>query len=93
MNLATGAVEWDTKLPQMALGAATVSNDLVFSTLYDGELIALNRTTGAIVYQHKLPTSANAPLAVFGNTVLVSAGGPQTAHGGGNGQVVAYTVR
>jgi len=92
LNLATGKVEWDTKLPQMALGAATVSGDLVFSTLYDGQLIALNRTTGAIVYQHQLPTSTNAPLDVFGNTVLVSAGGPLTAHGGGNSQVVAYTV-
>jgi outer membrane protein assembly factor BamB len=85
-------VEWDTKLPEMALGAATVSGDLVFSTLYNGELIALNRATGAIVYRHQLPTSTNAPLDVFGNTVIVSAGGPLTAGGGGNAQVVAYTV-
>jgi alcohol dehydrogenase (cytochrome c) len=99
LNLVTGAVEWDTKLPQMALGAATVSNDLVFSTLYDGELIALNRTTGAIVYRHQLPTSTNAPLVIAGNTVIVSDGGPLTGgllggrSGGGNAQVVAYTVR
>jgi len=99
LNLATGAVEWDTKLPEMALGAATVSNDLVFTTLYGGELIALNRTTGAIVYRHQLPTSTNAPLVVAGNTVIVSAGGPLTgavvggpAGGGGKAQVVAYTV-
>ncbi len=100
LNLATGAVEWDTKLPEMPLGAATVSNDLVFSTLYDGELIALNRTTGAIVYQHQLPTTTNAPLVVAGNTVIVSAGGPVTGYnkvtkkleGGGKPQVVAYTV-
>jgi outer membrane protein assembly factor BamB len=99
LNLATGAVEWDTKLPEMALGATTVSNDLVFSTLYGGELIALNRTTGAIVYRHQLPTSTNAPLVVAGNTVIVSAGGPTTgsivggpAGGGGNAQVVAYSV-
>ncbi len=99
LNLVTGAVEWDTRLPEMALGAATVSNDLVFSTLYGGELIALNRTTGAIVYRHQLPTSTNAPLVVAGNTVIVSAGGPLTgpvvggpAGGGGKAQVVAYTV-
>jgi outer membrane protein assembly factor BamB len=92
LNLATGTVEWDTRLPQMALGAATVSDDLVFSTLYDGELIALNRTTGAIVYRHQLPTSTNAPLDVFGNTVLVPAGGPLTGHGVSHPQLVAYTV-
>ena len=99
LNLATGAVEWDTKLPEMAFGAATVSNDLVFSTLYGGELIALNRSTGAIVYRHQLPTSTNAPLVVAGNTVIVSAGGPTTrglvagnSTPSGNAQVVAYTV-
>jgi alcohol dehydrogenase (cytochrome c) len=98
LNLATGAVEWDTKLPEMALGAITVSNDLVFSTLYGGELIALNAATGAIVYRHQLPTSTNAPLVVAGNTVIVSAGGPFTkglvagSAGSGNAQVVAYTV-
>jgi alcohol dehydrogenase (cytochrome c) len=78
----------------MPLGAATVAGDLVFTTLYNGVLVALDRSTGAIVYRHQLPTSTNAPIAVFGNTVLVPAGGPKTsaAGGGGNPQLVAYTV-
>jgi alcohol dehydrogenase (cytochrome c) len=92
LSLATGKVEWDTKVDTLPLGAATVSNDLVFTTLYNGVLIALNRDTGAIVYQRQLPTSTNAPIAVFGNTILVPAGGPKTLHGGGNPQLVAYTV-
>ena len=94
LSLATGKVEWDTKFSSMPIGAATVSNDLIFTTLYNGELIALDRDTGAIVYRHQLPTSANAPIAVFGNTVLVPAGGPKTSAsgGGGNPQLVAYTV-
>lgn len=94
LSLATGKVEWDTKVSSMPLGAATVSNGLVFTTLYNGVLIALNRGTGAIVYRRQLPTTANSPIAVFGNTVLVPAGGPQTSRsgGGGNPQLVAYTV-
>jgi glucose dehydrogenase len=94
LSLATGKVEWDLKVPSMPLGAATVSNDLVFTTLYNGVLIALNRDTGAIVYQRRLPTTANSPIVVFGNTVLVPAGGPETskAGGGGDPQLVAYTV-
>ena len=94
LSLTTGKVEWDTKVPTLPLGAATVSNDLVFTDLYNGVLIALNRGTGKIVYRHQLPTSANAPIAVFGNTVLVPAGGPQTssAGGGGHPQLAAYTV-
>jgi alcohol dehydrogenase (cytochrome c) len=96
LNLATGKVEWDTKVPSIPLGAATVSNNLVFTTLYNGVLIALNRGTGAIVYRHQLPASTNAPIAVFGNTVLVPAGIPQTStstSSGGSAQLVAYTIR
>ena len=54
LSLATGKVEWDTKVPTMPLGAATVSNDLVFTTLYNGVLIAFNR-----VYRgDRVPASA-----------------------------------
>jgi alcohol dehydrogenase (cytochrome c) len=94
LSLTTGKVEWDTKVPAMPLGAATVSNDLVFTTLYTGVLVALNRTTGAIVYEHKLPTSANAPIAIAGNSILVPAGGPSVfGPKGGAPQLVVYTTR
>jgi alcohol dehydrogenase (cytochrome c) len=93
LNLTTGKVEWDARLRSMPLGAATVSNNLVFTTLYDGVLIAFNRDTGAIVYRHDLPTSANSPIAIAGNTVLIPAGGPTYLAKGGSPQLVAYTVR
>lgn len=93
LNLATGAVEWDTKLPQLPLGAVTVSHDLVLTTIYNGVLLALNRRTGAIVYRRSLPTSANSPIAIAGRAVIVPAGGPVTGTGGGSPQVVAYMVR
>jgi alcohol dehydrogenase (cytochrome c) len=94
LNVSTGKVEWDTKMPQMPLGAMTVSNDLVFTTLFNGVLVAVNRSTGAIVYRHALPTSANAPIAIAGNAVIVPAGGPATSasNHGGNPQLVVYTV-
>ena len=92
LSLATGKVEWDTKVSTLPLGATTVSNDLVFTTLENGTLLALNRATGAIVYQHKLPTSTNSPIAIAGNAVLVPAGGPKTAGASGSPQLVAYTV-
>ena len=93
LNLGTGKVEWDTKLSQMPLGGATVSNDLVFTTLYDGQLVALDRNSGKVVYDHQLPTSANSTIAIAGNTVLVPAGGPETeSGGGGDPQLVAYSA-
>lgn len=94
LDLKTGKVEWDTKVSNLPLGAVTVSNDLVFTTLLTGELLGLDRTTGAIVYRHKLPTSTNAPLAIAGNTIVVPAGGLRTSAKvkGGHPQVVAYRV-
>jgi alcohol dehydrogenase (cytochrome c) len=96
LNLATGKVEWDTKVSSLPLGAVTVSRDLVFTTLYSGTLMALDRSTGSVVYSHQLPASTNAPIAVFGNTVLVPAGAPPLSAkvgSGGTPQLVAYTVR
>jgi outer membrane protein assembly factor BamB len=96
INIVTGKVEWDTKVADLPLGAATVSNDLVFTTLLHGVLIALNRNTGAIVYRQQLPTTTNASIAIAGNTVLVPAGGLKTgkskADMGGKPQLVAYTA-
>jgi len=77
----------------MPLGAATVPSDLVFTTLYNGTLIALDRRSGAIVYRRSLPASTNAPIAIAGNAVLVPAGGPSILGAtGGPPQLVAYTV-
>jgi outer membrane protein assembly factor BamB len=90
LNAATGKLVWTpcTILPgslggvlsNLALAGntvyvATVSNDLVFTTLYTGVLTALDRATGAIVYQRTLPTSANASIAIAGNSVLVPRAG------------------
>ena len=36
LDLATGRVLWDTRLAQMPDGDATVANDLVFTTTFDG---------------------------------------------------------
>jgi len=92
LNASTGKVEWDTAVKGMPLGAATVSNDLVFTTLYQGVLLALNRNTGTVVYRRKLPTSTNAPIAIVGNTVLIPAGGPNNDTTGLHPQLLAYTA-
>jgi hypothetical protein len=52
------------------------------------------RARAAIGYSRQLPISANAPVAVFGNTVLVPESGHKTPSSGGGGkpQLLAYTV-
>jgi outer membrane protein assembly factor BamB len=92
LSLTTGRVEWDRKVPELPLGAVTVSNDLVFTTLYSGVLLALDRTTGAIVVRRALPASSNSPIAIAGHTLIVPAGAPAAGTKRGPAQVVAYAV-
>jgi alcohol dehydrogenase (cytochrome c) len=92
LNLATGKVEWDTKVNNLPLGAVTVSNDVVFTTLFNGELLALNRSTGAIVFEQKLPNNTNAPIAIAGNTVIIPAGAPKGEGQSGDSKIVAYAI-
>ncbi len=92
VNAATGAIEWSTKLNGIPDGAATVSNNLVFTALVSGRLIACNRSTGAIVLNMKLPRTMNSTLAIAGNTVIVPVGGPVPKSSKEKSQIVAYTV-
>jgi outer membrane protein assembly factor BamB len=79
LSLASGKVEWDTRLPQLPVGAVTVSNDLLLTALYNGVLVGMNRSTGAIVYRRQLPTSTNSPIAIAGLHAEVSARRPRKA--------------
>ncbi|HEY5265500.1 MAG TPA: PQQ-binding-like beta-propeller repeat protein [Acidimicrobiales bacterium] len=92
LNLVTGRVEWDTKVTGLPLGAATVSNNLVFTTLFQGDLLAFNRASGAIAFKQQLPRSTNSPIAIAGNTVIVPVGGPKYGLGKGPPQIVAYRL-
>jgi outer membrane protein assembly factor BamB len=99
LNLTTGKVEWDTKVTGLPCGAATVVNNLLFTTILFGtkklvqsRLLAFNRSTGAIVFNRLLPVATNAPLAIAGNTLIVPDGGPTAPKTSGASQVVAYSI-
>jgi len=79
IDIATGKPLWATQLPQLLFGGATVSNDLVWTTTFTGELIALSRRDGSVAWTAQLPAGSNAPLAIVGKTLLAGAGIPLTA--------------
>ena len=81
----TGKIKWQHKFTSPPYGAATVSNDLVWTTTFNGILWALNKSTGAVVWQKKLPAGTNAPLAIDGDSVILGAGFPQ-----GKGQKAVF---
>ena len=49
IDAATGKVKWSTTVPGDPLGGATVVNDLVFTALLGGQVVALDRDSGQIV--------------------------------------------
>jgi outer membrane protein assembly factor BamB len=90
LDVATGRVRWDRKLPHSDYGAASISSDLVFTTTYDGTVWALERRSGAIVWHAGLPAATDAPVAIAGETVIAGAGVPLKP--GQQPAVVAYRL-
>jgi outer membrane protein assembly factor BamB len=79
MNVSDGSVKWRHDFAQPAYGAATISNDLVFTTTFDGKVTALDRNSGQVVWEKQLPAGTNAPIAIVGDTLVTAASFPQGA--------------
>ena len=75
IDAATGAVAWQHKLPSMDFGAATVANDVVFTSDYAGTLYAFDTQTGRTLWRQKAPAGINSFPAVDGDTLLVGCSG------------------
>ena len=73
---ATGKVLWERKLPSLNFGAATVANDVVFTSTYAGTVYAFDTRTGKTLWTTKAPAGINSFPAIDGDTLLVGAGTP-----------------
>ncbi len=90
VNQDTGAIAWDTPLPSLPLGAATVTNDVVFTTTFNGYLYALDATTGAILFSTPLSAATNGQVAVDGDYVITGAGLDLSS--GDQNMIIAYKL-
>jgi outer membrane protein assembly factor BamB len=72
VNQDTGAVAWDTPLPSSPYGAATVTNDVVLTTTFHGDLYALNATTGAILFSTPMSAGAGVPLSAGQHALIIA---------------------
>ncbi len=73
LDVATGEVKWERDFETPVYGAATVVNDLVFTTTFDGTLYALDIETGEPVWTQKLPAGTNATLAISQDWLVTAA--------------------
>jgi outer membrane protein assembly factor BamB len=92
VNQDTGAVIWDTPLPSSPYGAATVTNDVVFTTTFKGYLYALDATTGAILFKTPMSSGSNAPVAVDGDYVIAGAGAAALGSSTQRNMIIAYKL-
>lgn len=90
LNAATGAVEWDQKLPGSVFGAATAMNEVVFVTTFEGTLYAFDTHDGYLKWQTKLPAGTNTGVAASGNMVIAPAG--VALAGGQTPELTAYRL-
>ena len=74
INAADGSLLWENILATLPVGAATVSNDLVFTAGVDGFVRGFDITTGQEVWTYEAEMGINAPLAIAGDTLFVGAG-------------------
>jgi outer membrane protein assembly factor BamB len=73
-DAASGKVLWQHRLPSMDFGAATVANDVVFTSTYAGVIYAFDTKTGKTLWTKKAPAGINSFPAIDGDTLLVGAG-------------------
>ena len=72
----SGDIRWSHSFDSMVFGAATVVNDLVFTSTFDGMIYAFDKYTGALVWDYQSPAGINAWPAVSGDTIIFPAGVP-----------------
>ncbi len=74
IDAATGNILWVSPLNSADFGGAVVAGDLVFTSTYTGQVMALNRHSGAPVFTYQAPAGINGFMSIAGDTVLIEVG-------------------
>lgn len=74
IDATTGKILWDVKLDSMDVGGATVVNDLVFTSTYNGKIYAFDRANGTVAWSYQASGNINGWPAVSGDTILFPVG-------------------
>jgi outer membrane protein assembly factor BamB/plastocyanin len=74
IDVKSGDILWDNKFNSPNFGAATVVNDLVFTSTFDGKIYAFDRMTGNEIWSYQASGGINAWPAVAGDTIIFPVG-------------------
>jgi outer membrane protein assembly factor BamB len=84
-------VMWKHPFRSLDIGAATVANDVVFTSTYSGTSYALSVKDGSVLWSAKAPTGINSFPAVTKTMFIVGAGAPSAAKHPQN-DLIAYSL-
>jgi outer membrane protein assembly factor BamB len=90
LDLEHGTKLWEVRLPSPPFGCATASDDLVFTSTFDGSLYAFSAAGGRLLWHARAGAGINACPAVSGRTLFVGAGVPRRGHD--PLELVAYAI-
>jgi outer membrane protein assembly factor BamB len=90
VDQATGKIVWDHKFAAPAYGAVSVTNDVAFTTTYDGYLWGLNTKNGKVLYKQKLSAGTNSAVTISGSMVISAGSVPQGV--GQTAQIQAFKL-
>gem|GEM_PF-316158 len=76
INVTYGHIVWIKKYYSLNVGAATVSNDVVFTAEYSGWIHGYNKKTGVEVFRYRAPAGINGWPAIAGDTIVWPCGVP-----------------
>ena len=90
LDASNGKLLWQRRLPSPSFGCATVANDVVFTSTYDGAVYAFSTRTGKQLWRATMPAGINACPTVVGNLLIVGAGVKHDARS--TPEVVAFST-
>jgi alcohol dehydrogenase (cytochrome c) len=92
VQASSGRVLWTHPLPYIDSGAATIANDVVFTSTYDGKIYALSTKTGHLLWSTQAPDGINAFPAITKTMLIIGAGAPNAKLHGAQLELVAYSL-
>jgi alcohol dehydrogenase (cytochrome c) len=92
VDAATGRIIWSHHFDTLDTGAATIANNVVFTSDYLGKLYAFSTKTGGVLWSTQAPGNINGFPAVTKNMLIVGTGAPGAKGATGKAELVAYSL-
>jgi alcohol dehydrogenase (cytochrome c) len=91
VDAATGRIIWSHRFDVLDSGAATIANNVVFTSDFTGKIYAFSTKTGSLLWSAQAPGNINGFPAVTKNMLIVGTGAPSK---GANtkAELIAYAL-